>query len=85
MKAIVGKLTQGAADAGFVYRSDVAAAPELGRVSLGAELQPEVVYGVGVVKGAPNPEGARKFIDGLTEGAGAEALAENGFEPPPGR
>ena len=84
VKAIVGKLTQGAADAGFVYRSDVAAAPELGEVALAADLRPEVVYGVGVVEGAPNPEGAREFVDGLLDGGGAEALADNGFEPPPG-
>jgi molybdate transport system substrate-binding protein len=84
VKAIVGKLTQGAAEAGFVYRSDITAAPELSEVTLDPELRPEVVYGAGVVEGAPNPAGAREFVDGLLEGDGAEALAEAGFEPPAG-
>jgi ABC-type molybdate transport system substrate-binding protein len=37
-----------------------------------------------VVTGAKNPEGARKFIDGLLSGDGATALEEAGFKPPPG-
>jgi molybdate transport system substrate-binding protein len=83
VKAIVGKLIQGAADAGFVYRSDIASAPELNEVQLEADLQPEVVYGAGVIAEAPNPVGAQGFIDGLLDGDGAEALAASGFEPPP--
>ncbi|HEX6115771.1 MAG TPA: molybdate ABC transporter substrate-binding protein [Solirubrobacterales bacterium] len=85
VKGIVGKLTQGAADAGFVYRSDVAAAPELRQITLPAALRPEVVYGAGVVEGAPNAAGALEFVDGLLAGDGADALAEAGFGPPPGR
>jgi molybdate transport system substrate-binding protein len=84
VKAAVGKLAQGAADASFVYRSDVRAADEeLDEVTLEPSLRPEVVYGIATVKGADNPAGAREFIDGLLEGAGREALGESGFEPPP--
>ncbi len=84
VKAAVGKLAQGAADASFVYRSDVqAAGEELNEVTLDKELQPEVVYGIAVVDGAENPDGAQEFVDGLLDGAGADALAEAGFEPPP--
>ncbi len=36
-----------------------------------------------MVEGAENPEGAQEFIDGLLDGAGADALADAGFEPPP--
>jgi len=83
---IVGKLTQGAVDAGFVYRSDVRAADgALEAIELPAALQPEVAYGVAVVKGAPEPEAARRFVAGLLRGKGARALAAAGFEPPPGR
>jgi molybdate transport system substrate-binding protein len=35
------------------------------------------------VKGAKHPEQAQAFIDGLLDGAGAEALRDAGFEPPP--
>ncbi len=83
---IVGKLTQGAVDAGFVYVTDVVAtAGELEAIELPAALQPEVAYGVAVVEGAENPAGAREYIDGLLEGAGADALAGAGFLPPPER
>ncbi len=81
---IVGKLTQGAVDAGFVYVTDVVATDgALTAIDLPADLQPDVAYGVAVVDGAENPEGAQSFIDGLLEGEGADALADAGFKPPP--
>jgi molybdate transport system substrate-binding protein len=81
---ITGKLTQGAVDAGFLYATDVrAAGGRLDAIELPAALRPAVAYGVAVVKGAKQPEAARAFIDGLTGGAGAKALADAGFDPPP--
>jgi len=81
---ITGKLTQGAVDAGFLYVSDVRAADgKLDAIELDDELQPSVAYGAAVVKGAKNPEAARKFIEGLVDGAGADALKDAGFDPPP--
>jgi molybdate transport system substrate-binding protein len=83
VKGIVGKLTQGAADAGFVYVTDVmAAADKLKAVKLPPALEPEVTYAAGVVKGAQQPDTARRFVDGLTDGACADALAEAGFGAP---
>jgi molybdate transport system substrate-binding protein len=77
---IVGKLTQGAADAGFVYASDVLAAGDrLTAIDLPQRLQADVRYGVAVVKGARQAEHARAFVAGLLEGAGANALADAGF------
>jgi molybdate transport system substrate-binding protein len=81
---ITGKLTQGAVDAGFLYVSDVRATDgTLKAIELPADLQPAVAYGVAVVKGAKHVEEAKKFIAGLLDGAGAQALADAGFEPPP--
>ena len=81
---IVGKLTQGAVDAGFVYVTDVVATDgALEAEELPPPLAPDVAYGVTVVDGAENPEAARSFIDGLLDGAGADALVEAGFGPPP--
>ena len=72
---ITGKLTQGAVDAGFLYMSDVRATEDkLKAIELPDDLQPAVAYGVAVVKGAKHPEEARKFIAGLLDGAGAQAL-----------
>jgi molybdate transport system substrate-binding protein len=82
---IVGKLTQGAVDAGFVYRSDVEAADgKLEAIELPDDLKPTVEYGVAIVKDAPNPDGARDFVDGLLDGPGAQALKDNGFGRPAG-
>ena len=84
VKGIVGKLTQGAADAGFVYVTDVnATGDELEAIELPAELEPDVTYGAAVVKGAKQPEKAQAFVDGLTEGPCADALQEAGFGPAP--
>ena len=81
---ITGKLTQGAVDAGFLYASDVAATDgALEAIELPDDLQPEVAYGAAVVEGAKEPELAQQFIDGLLDGAGAQALKDAGFLPPP--
>jgi molybdate transport system substrate-binding protein len=81
---IVGKLTQGAADAGFVYATDVKATKgALRAIELPAAAQPNVAYGAAVVKGARHARRARAFISGLLDGAGAAALRRAGFEPPP--
>jgi molybdate transport system substrate-binding protein len=81
---IVGKLTQGAVDAGFVYVSDVrATGGALKAIELPASLQPTVAYGAAVVKGAKNEAAAEAFVDGLLDGAGKRALDAAGFEPPP--
>jgi molybdate transport system substrate-binding protein len=84
VKGIVGKLSQGAADAGFVYVTDVnAAGDELEAIELPAELEPEVTYGAGVVEGAREARAARAFVEGLVGGPCADALAAAGFGPPP--
>jgi len=81
---ITGKLVQGAVDAGFLYISDVRATDgKLEAIELPANLQPSVAYGVAVVKGAKHPEQAKAFIAGLLNGAGAQALKDAGFVPPP--
>jgi len=84
VKGIVGKLTQGAADAGFVYVTDVnAAGGDLKAIKLPSELQPQVTYGAGVVTKAKQPELAQRFVDGLTSGTCADSLKKAGFGPAP--
>ncbi len=80
---VVGKLSQGAVDAGFVYVTDVeGAGGALRSIELPERLQPSVAYGVAIVKGAREPEAARRFVDGLLSGAGQDALRAAGFRPP---
>ena len=83
VKGIVGKLTLGAADAGFVYVTDVnATSGDLTAIKLPADLEPEVTYGAGVVAAARQPELAQTFVDGLTTGDCATTLEEAGFGKP---
>jgi molybdate transport system substrate-binding protein len=73
---VVGKLDQGAVDAGFVYATDARAA------GLRAIPLPHAVvsYAVAVVKpGAA----AERFVRGLLSRRGRQALLSAGFLPPP--
>jgi molybdate transport system substrate-binding protein len=82
---VVGKITQGAVDAGFVYVTDVRAADaKLRAIALPASLQPRVAYGVAVVKGTKHRRQAQAFVHGLLTGDGRKQLAAAGFERPPG-
>ena len=80
VKGVVGKLTQDAADAGFVYRTDLV--DGLTAVTLPEDLQPVVEYGAGVVKGAKQPELAQRYLDGMADGSCADALKSAGFGAP---
>jgi molybdate transport system substrate-binding protein len=81
---VVGKLAQGAVDAGFVYATDVqAAGAKLVAIQLPARLQPRVAYAGAVVKGTKQHHKASGFVKGLLTGRGAAALMEAGFDPPP--
>jgi molybdate transport system substrate-binding protein len=84
VKGIVGKLTQGAADAGFVYVTDVnATGGELKAIELPPELEPQVTYGAGVPTAAREPELGQAFAVGLRQGDCATALERAGFGPAP--
>jgi molybdate transport system substrate-binding protein len=79
---IVGKLTQGAVDAGFVYATDVVGAKgALREVRLPAEVSPDVQYEAAVVTGTKHKAQAQAFVDGLRAGAGQAALHKAGFLP----
>jgi len=86
VKGIVGKLAQGAVDAGFVYQTDVQAATgKLRGIALPARLRPQVVYEAAVVNGAPHPARARAFVAGLLGADAQTALHDAAFGAPPGR
>jgi molybdate transport system substrate-binding protein len=81
---IVGKLTQGAVEAGFVYATDVRATnDELRAIQLPARLRPTVVYAAAVVRGTDHPRDARAFVAGLVRGSGQAPLRQAGFLPLP--
>ncbi|HXV04494.1 MAG TPA: molybdate ABC transporter substrate-binding protein [Solirubrobacterales bacterium] len=85
VSSVIAKLLGGAADAGFVYVTDVKAAPpgQLDTIPLPARLQPEVAYAAAVVKGTSQPAAAHRYLEGLVSGRGAADLRRAGFLPPP--
>jgi molybdate transport system substrate-binding protein len=83
---IVGKLSQGAVDAGLTYVTDVEATKgALRAIPLPASLQPVVAYGVAVIEGTSHPAQAQQFISGLLTGSGRADLLGAGFLPPPAK
>ncbi len=81
---IIGKLSEGAVDAGFTYVTDVSATHgKLKAIELPASVQPVVAYGVAVVKGTGHPVQGEQFISGLLHGDGRAALLASGFLAPP--
>jgi molybdate transport system substrate-binding protein len=83
VKGVVGKLTQGAADAGFVYATDVNATDgELKAIELPGELDATATYAAGVVSAAREPEAAEAFVDDLLAGGCHDALIAAGFSEP---
>jgi molybdate transport system substrate-binding protein len=84
VKGIVGKLTQGSVDAGFVYVTDVTAAgDELRAIRLPRDIGPRVTYAAAVVKGAQHPRLARAYLGTFFDGACADALRAAGFGAAP--
>jgi molybdate transport system substrate-binding protein len=80
---VVGKLTQGVANAGFIYASDLAAAGDrLREIPLPPDAQEPLEYGAGVVKGSDEPEAAEAFVDDLLAGGCHDALLDAGFGEP---
>ena len=83
VKGVVGKLTQGAADAGFVYVSDVeATGGALKAIDLPADLDVTATYAAGVVRGTGQPAAAEAFVDDLLAAGCHDALVAAGFGEP---
>jgi molybdate transport system substrate-binding protein len=82
--SVVGKVAEGAADAGFVYITDVkATAGKLKAIQIPADLNPTAAYGAAVVKGTKHEKESQDFVNGLVNGAGQEQLRAAGFGAPP--
>jgi molybdate transport system substrate-binding protein len=83
VSGVIGKLTEGAVDAGFVYATDVrAAAGAVRGIELPARLRLRLIYEAAVVRGTKHAAAARAFIARLRSGAGAAALRAAGFTAP---
>lgn len=80
---VLNKVTSGEADAGVVYKTDVAGA---GDKVLGVPF-PEAseavnIYPIAVLAGSKNPELAQQFVDLVISDPGQQVLADAGFAQP---
>ncbi len=82
--SITAKLTQGAADAGIVYETDVMSAPgQLRAVPVPDRLQPRIAYSAAVVTGSDLLSEAEAFIESLVSGRLADELRQAGLPAAP--
>lgn len=83
VSSVLAKVVDGAADAGFVYATDArTVAGEVREIEVPERLQPDIAYAAAVVADSEEPELARRYLDGLLRGRGAEELRAAGFLPP---
>ena len=81
VRAVLGKVQLGEADAGIVYRSDVAdeVAARLRVLSVSDEVDVLASYTIAVLREARRPQAAREFADLVMSAAGQRVLGRHGF------
>jgi molybdate transport system substrate-binding protein len=83
VKAVAAKVQLGEADAGIVYRSDVS--PAIARFVRVFELPegagPVASYPIALVRGGPEPEAARAFVELVLSPEGQRILERHGLMP----
>lgn len=83
VKGVVGKITLGEGDAGFVYATDAAAAgDDVTVIELPEGSQPPIEYQIAVVTSSENKEAAQTFVDLVLSDEGREQLEAAGFIVP---
>lgn len=80
---VLNKVTTGQADAALVYVTDAKNAKDkVATVNFPAAAGAVNVYPIGVLKKAPQPATAQKFVTLVTSDAGQKILAQYGFAKP---
>lgn len=84
VRQILAKVALGEADAGFVYRTDVAAASgKVSSIEIPAELNVIADYPIAVTAGSRRPEAAKAWIDLVLSETGQGILEAAGFRRVP--
>jgi len=84
VRQVLAKVALGEADAGIVYRSDVASSDaKYGVVTIPAEVNVVARYPIAVVKGAPSPRLANDWLALVGSPEGQAILRDDGFVAPP--
>jgi molybdate transport system substrate-binding protein len=82
VREVLAKVALGEADAGFVYSTDARTVPRKVRaVRIPSRGQPNVRYGICVVRGTPNKTAAQAFVKRVLGKAGQRILRSYGFLP----
>lgn len=83
VKAVLGKITLGEADAGIVYTTDAATVKDgsIAQLIIPDNLNTIATYPIAATKNAKNPDLARKFVDYVLGPEGQQVLAKYGFIP----
>lgn len=80
---VLNKVTSGQADAGLVYVTDaISAKDKVTAVNFSEAAGAVNVYPIGVLKKAPLPTLAQKFVALVTSDTGQKILAQSGFAKP---
>jgi molybdate transport system substrate-binding protein len=85
VKGVVGKISLGEGDAGFVYATDAAAAgADVTVIELPEGAQPPIEYQIAVVAASERKEAAQAFVDLVLSDEGRAELEAAGFLLPGG-
>ena len=83
VKGVVGKISLGEGDAGFVYATDAAVAgDDVTVIELPEGSQPPIEYQIAVVSSSENKDAAKAFVDLVLTDEGREQLEAAGFVVP---
>jgi molybdate/tungstate transport system substrate-binding protein len=78
-ETLVGRLQSGQLDAGFFYSTETSDA-KIPALSLPPEIAPKAVYTVTILRDAPNPDAADRFVTFLLGAAGQNLMRSHGLD-----
>ena len=81
VKEVTSQVSAGSADCGVIYQTDAYSAGLVVVASATKDMCGRVVYPAAATKAAPNPEGARAFLDFLKGDEATADFQEVGFTP----
>ena len=81
VKEVTSQVSAGSADCGVIYQTDAYSAGLTVVGSATKDMCGRVVYPAAATKAAPNPEGARAFLDFLRGDEASSDFSEVGFTP----
>jgi len=78
-ETLVGRLQSGQLDVGFFYSTETSAA-KIPAIKPPDEIAPKARYTVTILRDAPNPDGAERFVSFLLGSQGRDLLKQHGLE-----